>query len=113
MEEVLQNGSEVLIFKHNEHITENYIKGKIISSFVLEGMRGYKSLCYTVLGEDGVEYLGERDRSINNSAYFKTKEDYIIFLHKESQNPNNTESKIIKIEKIIESLNGAIQLKLF
>lgn len=121
-EEILQNGTEVLIYigrlvkcysNENEPI-EKIIKGNIIGNYYYEeepyhGSIYYEELRYKVLGEDGEIYEGE----VNT---FDPEEDYISIISikdritRLKRNISETKRRIEKLQKNIEIYNDMIEL---
>lgn len=113
MKKIISNGTEVLIFEASLYADDTeYIKGTIVSSKLsddlsMHGSPWYEQI-YTVLGEDGNEYVGPCDDGLGWRNYIRTKENYIDFLNKKILN-NNKEISIIEkknemIKEEIETL---------
>ena len=117
MEQILENGTEVLIFKYIpglglEQDMKQYIKGTIIKSEMSEDLSYHGSpwyvTNYTVLGEDGMEYFGNYGNCVIGSSYFMTEEDYISYLIRKIELNNaiitEIENENEELEEIITNI---------
>lgn len=102
--EIIENGTEILIFKYvpEKKINQDYehfIRGKIIESEILSEV-SYNTYPwyvprYTLLGEDGIIYYGSYKYPSFGDSFFMTEEDYVLFL-KNKVSLNN--EKISRLE---------------
>jgi len=119
MNNVLENGTEVLIFKNFKAYTSeqdeiNFITGIIVSSKESEDLSyhgsPYYEQIYEVLGKDGKRYIGTYNFGVSGSYVFRTREDHIKRL-KALIDINNKEilkikSKSLEYENQINLLNN-------
>ena len=115
MEKMLENGTEVLIFKYisgwglNQDI-KHYIRGTIIKSEMSKDLSHHGSpwnvINYTVLGEDEIEYFGNYGHHTLGSSFFMTEEDYVCYLNRKIELNNE---KIIEIENENNELEELIK----
>lgn len=100
---IIENGTEVLIFKYisqrgirqNE---DNYILGEVISSEKSHDLSyhgsPYHVQIYQVIGEDGMLYRGSYDTGTIGNSYFRTKEDHIKKLYQRVEQNNQNIQKL-------------------
>lgn len=115
MEKMLENGTEVLIFKYisgwglNQDI-KHYIRGTIIKSEMSKDLSHHGSpwnvINYTVLGEDEIEYFGNYGNHTLGDSFFMTDEDYICYLNRKIE---LNKEKIIEIENENSELEELIK----
>ena len=112
-EKIVPNGTEVFIFNYisswDDQDYEHFIKGTIKSSewsddLSHHGSSWYRRI-YTVIGEDGREYIGCYGNGLLGSSFFMTKNHYLAYLQR--QIDRNQES----INKLVEK-NEAINKKI-
>ena len=115
MEKALENGTEVLIFKHVyicglDQYIEQYIRGIVIKSELSRDLSYHGSpwyvINYTVLGEDGVEYFGNYLRPTLGNSFFMTEEDYVYYLNDKIA---SNEEKILKIKNENQKIEKIIK----
>ena len=115
MEKIIENGTEVLIFKYTSGCGLNqdmkhYIRGTIIKSVMSEDLSYHGSpwnvINYTVLGEDEIEYFGNYGNHTLGNSFFMTEEDYICYLNRKIK---HNKEKIIEIENENSELEELIK----
>lgn len=82
MEQIIPNGTEVLIFIDNKCCNNkqselDFIKGKIISS---RESNDWDEQIYTVLGENRCEYKATYGSAFINDTFIRTIEDHIEYI---------------------------------
>ena len=115
MDETLNIGDEVLIFKYirewgiNQD-DEHYIKGIVLKSKMSDDLSYHGSpwcvMNYTVLGEDGKEYFGNYRNPNLGDSFFMTQVDYINYLERKIA---RNEEKILEINKKNKKIQKMIE----
>ena len=92
MNEIIPNGTEVLIFKYvkelgNNQDEHNYIVGVVKNSIISEdlGLENQVRI-YEVIGEDGNYYAGTYGVGMVGKSFFRTVDDHISYLEGKIRN---------------------------
>ena len=116
MEEIIPNGTEVLIFRYirewkTKQDDEHFIMGIIQSSNESDDLShhgsSYYEQIYKVLGVDGKKYIGTYGHGLTGNYIFRTREDYIRVLKNKIKNNNE---EILKIQSKNDEYENQINL---
>ena len=94
MNNIMPNGTEVLIFKNTDNKNQemNFIKGMVIGSYeeneVIDNENTITIRHYNVYGEDGEEYNATKNYAHKGNFYIRTIDEYIEYLRNTLFNNN-------------------------
>ena len=108
MNNIMPNGTEVLIFKNTDNKNQemNFIKGMVIGSYEenekIDSENTITIRHYNVYGEDGEEYNATKNYAHKGNFYIRTIDEYIEYLRNTLFNNNK---KIIELNHLNKQIS--------